>query len=185
MKFSAESSSKKLAQALALQVGEVQKRFGKNRRALRTVPGPGGKPAYLRQEVAGLIARTGEDLDQAIEKVQPSERSLCAPGRPRSSGASRESSRRRRAGPPPRSPASSPPAPSPGSPASRGSRCWRSRARTLPEAGCLEAAPKPAPRRPLPRSRTRSPPRRPTGSWTRWGRWSAGSSSSPITTTSR
>ncbi len=35
--------------------------------------GPDGKPAYLRQEVAGLIARTGEDLDQAIEKVQPSD----------------------------------------------------------------------------------------------------------------
>jgi len=62
-----------LAGALALQIGMVQKRFDTNRRALRTVPGSDGKPAYLRQEVAGLIARTGEDLDQAIENVKPSD----------------------------------------------------------------------------------------------------------------
>ena len=72
VKFSVESPSKQLAQALALQVGEVQKSFETNRRSLRTVPGADGKPAYLRQEVAGLIVRTREDLDQAIEKVQPS-----------------------------------------------------------------------------------------------------------------
>jgi hypothetical protein len=34
--------------------------------------GPDGKPAFLRKDVADLIARTGGDLDQAIEKVQPS-----------------------------------------------------------------------------------------------------------------
>jgi hypothetical protein len=62
-----------LAGALVLQIGEVQRRFDKNRRALQIVRGPDGKPAYLRQEVAGLIARTGEDLDQAIENVKPSE----------------------------------------------------------------------------------------------------------------
>ena len=73
MKFSVESPSKQRAQALALQVGEVQKSFEANRRALGAVPGSDGKPAYLRQEVAGLIARTGEDLDKAIEKVQPSD----------------------------------------------------------------------------------------------------------------
>lgn len=73
MKFSVESPSRQRAQALALQVGEVQKSFETNRRALRAVRGSDGKPAYLRQEVAGLIARTGEDLDQAIEKVQPSD----------------------------------------------------------------------------------------------------------------
>jgi hypothetical protein len=67
-----EFSSKELARALALQVGEVKKRFDENRRALHAVQGPGGAPAYHRQEVAGLIARTGEDLDTAIEKVQPS-----------------------------------------------------------------------------------------------------------------
>jgi len=66
------SATKVLAGALALQVGEVQARFAKNRRALRAVKGPGGKPAYLRQELVGLITRTSEDLDQAIEKVQPS-----------------------------------------------------------------------------------------------------------------
>lgn len=61
--------STELAAALARQVGEVRQRFDANRRALRAVPGPGGEPAYPRQEVAGLIARTGEDLDQAIGQV--------------------------------------------------------------------------------------------------------------------
>lgn len=58
-----------LALALTQQVGEVRQRFETNRRALRTVPGPGGKMAYPLQEVAGLIDRTGEDLDQAIQQV--------------------------------------------------------------------------------------------------------------------
>jgi hypothetical protein len=66
------SPTKLLALALALQVGEVQKRFSENRRALATVRGPDGKPAYLRQEVTGLITRTGEDLDQSIQRVRPS-----------------------------------------------------------------------------------------------------------------
>lgn len=64
-----ESSSKKMAKALAQQVGEVQKRFDKNRRALRSVRGSNGEPAYSQDEVAGLVARTGKDLDQAIEQV--------------------------------------------------------------------------------------------------------------------
>jgi hypothetical protein len=68
--LSVESNSKKLARALAQQVGEVRKRFDTNRRALRTVPGPGGEPAYPRQEVAALIASTEKDLDQAIERVE-------------------------------------------------------------------------------------------------------------------
>lgn len=72
LKVSVESPSKRLAQALAPEVQKVQERFGENRRALPTVRGKDGKPAYLRQEVAGLITRTGEDLDQAMEKVQPS-----------------------------------------------------------------------------------------------------------------
>lgn len=72
LKVSVESPSKQLAQAMALQVGVVQQRYGENRRALRTVKGADGKPACLQQEVVGLITRTGEDLDQAIEKVQPS-----------------------------------------------------------------------------------------------------------------
>ena len=62
-----------LAGALTLQIGVVQKRFENNRRALQIVRDPDGKPAYLRQEVAGLIARTGGDLDQAIENVKPSD----------------------------------------------------------------------------------------------------------------
>lgn len=56
---------------MAIQVGMVKKQYDENRRALRTVQGPDGKPAFLQQEVAGLITRTGQDLDQAIEKVQP------------------------------------------------------------------------------------------------------------------
>jgi len=64
-----EPTSKKLAKALAQQVGGVQKRFDENRRALHTVRDTGGEPVYPVQEVAGLIARTGEDLDQAIEQV--------------------------------------------------------------------------------------------------------------------
>jgi hypothetical protein len=61
-----------LAGALALQVGVVQEKFGRNRRALHTVQLLGGQPAYPRQEVAGLIAHTGEDLDQAIAAGRPS-----------------------------------------------------------------------------------------------------------------
>jgi hypothetical protein len=72
MKFSVDSPTRQLAQALAPEVEKVKNSFDTNRRALRTVPGSDGKPAYLRPEVAGLIARTGEDLDKAIEKVQPS-----------------------------------------------------------------------------------------------------------------
>jgi len=64
-----ESSSKRLAKAVAKQVGEVQRRFDENRQALHTLQGAGGEPAYPVREVAGLIARTGEDLDQAIEQV--------------------------------------------------------------------------------------------------------------------
>jgi hypothetical protein len=66
------SPSAVLAAALALQLGVVQAKFVRNRRALRTVQLQGGQPSYPRQEVAGLIASTGEDLDQAIEGVRPS-----------------------------------------------------------------------------------------------------------------
>ncbi|HEV2851322.1 MAG TPA: hypothetical protein VHC97_00805 [Thermoanaerobaculia bacterium] len=71
MTIAFERSSKELARAITLQVGEVRDRFSANRRALSTVPGPDGKPAYLPQEVNGLILRTREDLDKAIEKAQP------------------------------------------------------------------------------------------------------------------
>jgi len=55
--------------ALARGVGEVLKRFEKNRRMLHSVQGSGGQPAYLREEVASLIARTENDLDQAIAQT--------------------------------------------------------------------------------------------------------------------
>lgn len=64
-----ESSSKALAQALAVQIAGVQKRLDKNRRALKTVRSTGGEPVYLREEVAGLIDRTKEDLDLSIAEV--------------------------------------------------------------------------------------------------------------------
>lgn len=67
--FSFESDSKKLSKALAQEVGAVRKNFDTNRRALRTVPGPGGVAAYARQEVTGLIEDTEKDLDQAIGQV--------------------------------------------------------------------------------------------------------------------
>jgi hypothetical protein len=69
LKISWESRSKELSAALAAQMGEVQQRFGVNRKALRTVAVPKAAPAYARQEVAALIAGTGQDLDQAILKI--------------------------------------------------------------------------------------------------------------------
>ncbi|HEX3551696.1 MAG TPA: hypothetical protein VIA62_00530 [Thermoanaerobaculia bacterium] len=74
--FNVDSPSKKWAATLTPQVKEVQKRFAENRRALRTVQGPDGKPAYLRKDVVELTARTGEDLDKAIENVGPDLRPL-------------------------------------------------------------------------------------------------------------
>jgi hypothetical protein len=65
--------SRKWAKALAPQVQEVQRRFDDGRRALSTVKGADGKPAYLRKDVADLIDHTGRDLDDAIVKVQPSD----------------------------------------------------------------------------------------------------------------
>src|SRR4029079_9049932 len=64
--------SKTLAKALALQVGQVQTRFDENRRALHPVRSQGGQTAYPHQEVTGLIARTREDLDQAMTRVRES-----------------------------------------------------------------------------------------------------------------
>jgi len=74
--FGRDHPTKKLAAALTPQVAEVQKRFGESRRALRTVPDPDGKPAYLRKDVVELTARTGEDLAKAIENVGPELRPL-------------------------------------------------------------------------------------------------------------
>ena len=67
--ISIESDSKKLAKALAQQTGEVKQRFDENRHALRPVKGPHGEPAYTRQDVAGLVTGTANDLDQAIARV--------------------------------------------------------------------------------------------------------------------
>lgn len=63
--------SKKSAMAVALagNAGKVVKQFKKDRRALHGVPGPDGERAFSEEEVAGLIARTGNEVDQAIVKV--------------------------------------------------------------------------------------------------------------------
>jgi hypothetical protein len=62
-------TSESMAVVLARQVAQVQQRFAANRAALQAVRVAGGETAYLVPEVAGLIARTGEDLDQAIAQV--------------------------------------------------------------------------------------------------------------------
>jgi hypothetical protein len=68
-----ESASKKMAKELSTQTAEVQRQLGEDRRALRTVPAsPKSEPVYLRRDVTELIARTGENLDQAIVHVEPS-----------------------------------------------------------------------------------------------------------------
>ncbi|HVR95501.1 MAG TPA: hypothetical protein VMW27_02730 [Thermoanaerobaculia bacterium] len=64
-----ESPSKRRAKELAQETKAVQQRFDTNRRALRIVSGPDDRPAYARQEVAGLITLTGKDLGQAIERI--------------------------------------------------------------------------------------------------------------------
>lgn len=61
-----------LAKAIAKQVQQVHDRFTTNRKALRTLSGPGNGPGYLSNEVTGLISNTQKDLDQAIQNVQPS-----------------------------------------------------------------------------------------------------------------
>jgi hypothetical protein len=61
-----------LAKAIAKQVQQVHERFTANRKALRILSGPGNAPGYLSNEVTGLIADTHQDLDQAIQNVQPS-----------------------------------------------------------------------------------------------------------------
>lgn len=66
-----ETSSAQLAAAVAQQVGAVQGRFGANRATLKAVKDSKGKAAFAQEDVAGLIVRTREDLDQALEKAQP------------------------------------------------------------------------------------------------------------------
>ena len=68
-KVSSVVTASAVAAALAHQVGEVQKRFAESRHALRIVNGPHGEPAYTRQDVAGLVTGTANDLDQAIARV--------------------------------------------------------------------------------------------------------------------
>lgn len=64
-----ETDSKKLAKALAQQVGEVQKKFDEKRRALHSVKDSRGEPAYVQQDVADLVTNAEKDLDQAITRV--------------------------------------------------------------------------------------------------------------------
>jgi hypothetical protein len=61
-----------LAKAIAKQVQHVHERFTANRRELRILNGSGNAPGYLSNEVTRLIADTHQDLDQAIQNVQPS-----------------------------------------------------------------------------------------------------------------
>jgi hypothetical protein len=69
MTLSYEPSSKKLAAAVAAKTQEVRVAFDQKRQELKTVPGAGGEPSYLVEEVSGLIARTNQDLDKALEEV--------------------------------------------------------------------------------------------------------------------
>jgi hypothetical protein len=64
-----EPRSKKLAKALASRVAGVQQSFAASRGALRSVLNANGESAYPPKEVAGLIAHTEEDLDQAIAGI--------------------------------------------------------------------------------------------------------------------
>jgi hypothetical protein len=66
-KFGGKKSA--LAVALAGNVGKVVKQVKKDRRALHGVTGPDGERAFPEEEVAGLIARTEKDVDQAIMKI--------------------------------------------------------------------------------------------------------------------
>lgn len=58
-----------LAVALAGNVEKVVKQLKKDRRALRDVPGPDGKKAFPEEEVADVIARTENEVDQALVKA--------------------------------------------------------------------------------------------------------------------
>ena len=62
-----ESKTKELSEALTPKVQAVQTRLAEDRRALRTLTGPGGVQVHPVQEVSDLITRTATDLDQAIE----------------------------------------------------------------------------------------------------------------------
>ena len=64
-----ETSSKKLARAVAQNVKHVEERFATQRLALRPTVGPGGAPAYLPGDVKDLIGHTREDFDQSLEQI--------------------------------------------------------------------------------------------------------------------
>ena len=144
-----------------LQIGEVKRVSKRTGGALQRRAGTRRQPAYPRQEVVGLIAHTGEDLDQAIERVGPAMEPLRA-WTAEELGRIQEEL-----------------AAPPGQTAALPSGLFTPRAvhgrqpRGVPAAGAREREGR------RPASGTRSPLRRPTGSWTRWERWSAGSSSSP------
>lgn len=65
-----DSTQNDLAGALAAQMQAAQQTFIRNRNLLHLVT-VHGKLAYKRQEVVDLIAHTREDLDKAIDHVQP------------------------------------------------------------------------------------------------------------------
>jgi hypothetical protein len=61
-----------LAQALAKETEQVQEKFAASRKALQILHEPGEAPAYLSNDVTKLVVDTRKDLDNAIQKVQPS-----------------------------------------------------------------------------------------------------------------
>lgn len=67
-----ESPSKRRSKALATSVEKVQQKLAEKRRALPSMRGPRGEPAYPRQDVIGLFANTEQDLDQAIAAADKS-----------------------------------------------------------------------------------------------------------------
>ncbi len=59
-------------QALAKETEQVQEKFAASRKALQILYEPGEAPAYLSNDVTKLVVDTRKDLDNAIQKVQPS-----------------------------------------------------------------------------------------------------------------
>jgi hypothetical protein len=66
-----ESPTKALALALSQQMTAAKQRFDAGRQALTPQTGPDGKPAFVLEEVDGLIAHTQQDVARSIEQAGP------------------------------------------------------------------------------------------------------------------